>query len=113
MATHYDTLDIAREASAEQIKRSYRRLVKLYHPDNFPSGSAKHAESERRIRDINEAYSVLSRPSNRASYDATLRKRVCYSEVDPEHCAGCGKPTGYWDTVKRGRRCHACVGTTL
>ena len=55
--THYETLDIPREASAEQIKRSHRRLVKLYHPDKFPSGSAKHTESEKRIRDINQAYS--------------------------------------------------------
>jgi curved DNA-binding protein CbpA len=111
MTTHYDTLDIPREASAEQIKRSHRRLVKLYHPDKFPSGSAKHAESEKRIREINEAYSVLSKPSNRASYDATLRKRVRHSEVDPEHCVRCGKPTGYWDTLKRVARCNACAGT--
>jgi curved DNA-binding protein CbpA len=109
MTTHYETLDIPREASAEQIKRSHRRLVKLYHPDKFPSGSAKHTESGKRIRDINEAYSVLSKPDSRASYDAKLRKRVRYSEAEPEHCAKCGKPTGYWDTVKRVARCGTCA----
>ena len=110
MTTHYDTLDIPREASAEQIKRSHRRLVKLYHPDKFPSGSAKHTESEKRIRDINQAYSVLSKPASRASYDAKLKRALLYSEVDPEHCARCGKPTGYWDTLKRAARCSACTG---
>jgi molecular chaperone DnaJ len=95
MTTHYDTLDVSREASVEQIKRFYRRLVKLHHPDNYHSGSAEHTESDKRIRDINVAYSVFSKPSSRASYDAKLRKRVRYSEAEPEHCAKCGKPTGY------------------
>ena len=113
MTRHYDTLDIPREASAEHIKRSHRRLVKLYHPDKFPSGSAKQTESEKRIRDINQAYSVLSKPASRASYDAKLKRAVLYSKEDPEHCARCGKPTGYWDTIKRAAVCHLCTRTIL
>ena len=110
MTTHYETLGIPRESSAERIKRSYRSLVKLYHPDRCPSGSEAHAEAERKIREINIAYGVLSKPLNRANYDARLSKRpLPYSEVDPEHCARCGKPTGYWATLKRVARCPACT----
>ena len=112
MTTHYETLGIPREATAERIKRSYRRLAKLYHPDRCPSGSEAHAEAEKKIREINIAYGVLSKPLNRAKYDAKLIKRpTSYSDAEPEHCSRCGKPTGYWDTVKRAARCHACAGT--
>ena len=50
MATHYDTLGIPRETTVERIKRSYRRLVKIYHPDRCPGGSKAHAEAEKKIR---------------------------------------------------------------
>src|SRR5512133_3844397 len=40
MKTYYETLEITREASAAQIRRAYRSLVKQCHPDLFPSGSA-------------------------------------------------------------------------
>jgi curved DNA-binding protein CbpA len=62
MARHYELLGIPRIASAERVKRSYRNLVKIYHPDRFPSGSKAHAEAEKRIREINIAYGVLSKP---------------------------------------------------
>jgi curved DNA-binding protein CbpA len=114
MATHYETLGIPPEATAERIKRSYRRLVKIYHPDRFPGGSEAHAEAEKKIREINIAYGVLSKPLNRVKYDARFNKRASsYSDAEPEHCAKCGKPTGYWDTVKRVARCHACTGPIL
>jgi curved DNA-binding protein len=110
MTTHYETLGIPRKASAERVKRSYRILVKIYHPDKFPTGSREHAEAEKRIRDINEAYSVLSKPANRAKYDAKLSKRARpYWGAEPEHCSRCGKPTGYWDTVKRVAVCSTCT----
>jgi DnaJ-class molecular chaperone len=113
MGTHYETLGISREASAERVKRSYRSLVKIYHPDKFPSGSAEHAEAENRIRDINGAYSVLSKPADRVKYDAKLSKRALYRGAEPEHCARCGKPTGYWDIIKRAAVCHLCTRTIL
>jgi|KBSMisStandDraft_5_1062788.scaffolds.fasta_scaffold18277_3 curved DNA-binding protein CbpA len=87
MRTHYETLGIPREASSGWVKRSYRCLVKIYHPDRFPSDSAEKAEAEKRIRDIDEAYSVLSKPPIRACYDATLRSHANLRwEAEPEHC---------------------------
>jgi len=114
MTTHYETLGIPREASAGWVKRSYRSLVKIYHPDRYPSESAEKAAAEKKIREINEAYSVLSKPTRRASYDARLGSQAIFcTEMKPERCSKCGKPTGYWDTLKRTVLCHRCAGTIL
>jgi hypothetical protein len=75
---------------------------------------AEKKSGKEKIREINIAYRVLSKPLNRAKFDAKLNRRPTpYSEAEPEHCAKCGKPTGYWDTVKQAARCHACTGTIL
>ena len=109
MTTHYEMLGIPRVASAERVKRSYRNLVKIYHPDRFPTGSKAHAEAEKRIREINIAYGVLSKPDRRANYDATITDRpLSRPGAEPEHCTRCGKPTGYWDTLRKGGFCHDC-----
>jgi len=63
MTTHYETLGLPREASAERVKRSYRSLVKIYHPDKFSSGSAEQAEAEK--RDCVGAQVAHRRPLNR------------------------------------------------
>ncbi len=102
MRSHYETLGIPKEASAERIKRSYRKLVKLYHPDQFPSRSREQAEAEKRMRDINVAYSILSKPLSRTRYDAKLNGRAFSRiQVDPEHCCRCGKMTGHWQSTKK------------
>jgi DnaJ-class molecular chaperone len=111
MRSHYETLGIPKEASAERIKRSYRKLVKLYHPDQFPGRSREQAETEKRMRDINVAYSVLSKPLSRMHYDAKLNGRAFSRiQVDPEHCCRCGKMTGHWEsTLRKVALCSACV----
>jgi len=111
MRSHYETLGIPKEASAERIKRSYRKLVKLYHPDQFPSRSREQGEAEKRMRDINVAYSILSKPLSRTRYDAKLNGRAFSRiQVDPEHCCRCGKMTGHWQsTLRKVALCSACV----
>jgi len=108
MARHYELLGIPRIASAERLKRSYRNLVKIYHPDRFPSGSKAHAEAEKRKRDQHRVRGALETQS-RANYDATLQEQT-FSRPgpEPERCTRCGKPTGYWDTFRKGGFCHAC-----
>ena len=62
---YYETLDVARTASAEEIKQSFRRLARLHHPDvakNKITGEAK-------FKEINEAYEVLGDPDKRQRYD--------------------------------------------
>lgn len=61
---YYEILGVSREASAEEIKKAYRRLAREYHPDvnNEPG-------AEDRFKQINEAYRVLSDSERRAQYD--------------------------------------------
>jgi DnaJ-domain-containing protein 1 len=109
MRTHYETLGIGREASPTQIKRAYRSLAKLCHPDLFASGSVASAEAEKRMKQINMAYAVLSNPHRRETYDRNLRvKESHYSELNPEHCAKCGQLTLYWHTERKASLCEAC-----
>lgn len=66
MATrdYYNILGVKRDASAEDVKRAYRKLARRWHPDHNPDGAA-----EARFKDITEAYKVLSEPEKRARYD--------------------------------------------
>lgn len=61
MKNHYQTLGIDRSASAEDIKRAYRRLASQHHPDKGGDTS--------RFQEIEEAYRVLSDPEQRQQYD--------------------------------------------
>lgn len=62
---YYKLLGLSRSASADEIKKAYRRLAREFHPDK---NKAKDAED--RFKEINEAYEVLSDPDKRRSYDA-------------------------------------------
>jgi len=61
---YYQTLGVPRGASAEEIKRAYRRLARRYHPD-----ISREPDAAERMKAINEAYAVLSDPEKRAAYD--------------------------------------------
>ena len=111
MSTHYDVLGLPGDASTERIKRAYRSLVKVCHPDKFPSGSEAETAAGKRIRDINAAYAVLSNSQRRTRYDANLRRQATRNGTpEPEHCCRCKKLTGYWETASRKRVtvCYAC-----
>ncbi len=62
---YYQTLGVAREASADDIKQAYRKLARKYHPD-----VSKEADAEARFKEVGEAYEVLKDPEKRAAYDA-------------------------------------------
>lgn len=62
---YYDVLGVARDASLEDIKLSYKKLARKYHPDVADD----KAEAEVRFREINEAYAVLSDEQKRTTYD--------------------------------------------
>jgi len=61
---YYEILGVARGASEEEIRRSYRRLARQYHPD-----VNKETDAEARFKEINEAYEVLIDTSKRSAYD--------------------------------------------
>ena len=61
----YATLGVSKDASAEDIKKSYRKLARAHHPDSRPGDAA----AESKFKEISEAYSVLSVPEKRKEYD--------------------------------------------
>lgn len=63
---YYEILGVTPEASQDEIKRSYRRLVKELHPDRNPDDPG----AEERFKTVSEAYAVLSDPQRRREYDA-------------------------------------------
>ncbi|MGG7047832.1 MULTISPECIES: DnaJ C-terminal domain-containing protein [unclassified Campylobacter] len=60
----YETLGVSKSASADEIKKSYRRLARKYHPD-----INKDAGAEEKFKEINAAYEILSDEKKRAQYD--------------------------------------------
>lgn len=63
---YYKLLDIDKKATPDEIKKSYRKLARKYHPDLNPNDK----EAEKIFKEINEANEVLSDPENRKKYDA-------------------------------------------
>lgn len=68
--THYETLGLNREASADDVRRAWRVLVQEWHPDRFPE--TERASAEERASQINAAYHVLRDTGRRAAYDCRL-----------------------------------------
>jgi molecular chaperone DnaJ len=61
----YKVLEVSKEAPQDEIRRSYRRLARKYHPDANPGDR----EAEERFKKIQQAYEILSKPEKRREYD--------------------------------------------
>ena len=68
----YNALGVAPTASADEIKRSYRRLAREYHPDSTGGDKKK----EKRFKEISSAYGIVGDPQKRAQYDAMREATV-------------------------------------
>lgn len=62
---YYEVLEISKSASSEEIKKSYRKMALLHHPDRNPD----NPEAEDKFKEASEAYQVLSDPQKRSLYD--------------------------------------------
>lgn len=98
---YYDVLGVSRDASQEEIKKSYRKLARKYHPDVY-----KGEDADVRFKSINEAYQVLSDPDKRARYDqfgqdwehyqagANGHQQADFSEWFSQQAPGAGRQAG-------------------
>jgi DnaJ-class molecular chaperone len=97
----YQILGLSRGASADDIKKAYRRLARQYHPD-LHSGSKK-AEMEKKFKELNEANEVLSDPGKRKKYDqygAQWEQAEAFEKARQQ--AGGGAQGFRWEQAGRG-----------
>ncbi|MGJ8455803.1 DnaJ domain-containing protein [Pseudothermotoga sp. U03pept] len=71
--SYYDILGVKKNATQEEIKKAYREAVRRYHPDKFVGAARELAEEK--LKQINEAYEVLSDPEKRAQYDSMFSSK--------------------------------------
>ena len=85
---YYETLDVPKNASEEEIKKSYRKLAMKHHPDRNQGDTAKVAEEK--FKEAKEAYEMLSDGQKRAAYD-----QHGFAGVDPNMRGGAGGGEGF------------------
>ena len=78
---YYEVLGVDKNASADEIKKAYRKLAMKYHPDQNPGDKS----AEEKFKEVNEAYEVLSDSDKRAKYD-----QFGFAGVDPNFAASGG-----------------------
>jgi curved DNA-binding protein len=98
---HYETLGVAKDATAEEIKKAYRKLASKHHPDK--GGETK------KFQELQVANETLSDPQKRAHYDMELagggRREFRFSTngsgMGPDDMAGSGNPNDIFEHIKR------------
>ena len=81
---YYGILGVSKTATDDELKKAYRKLAKKYHPDANPDNKE---EAEKKFKEVNEAYEVLTDPQKRKMYDQ-------FGTVDPQGFAGGGPFSG-------------------
>src|SRR5262245_47150946 len=91
---YYEILGVARTAKEDEIKKSYRKLARKYHPGRNPSNK----QSEEKFKESQEAYEVLSDPDKRQKYDQLGANWQAGADFTPPPNRGAGGG-GYQGTL--------------
>src|ERR1700682_4345773 len=100
MKDPYSVLGVSKTASAEEIKKAYRKLAKKLHPDMNPGDK----KSEERFKEVSNAFEVVGDPKRRALYDecGEVATRTGFDEAKArearawqQQAASCGGPSGF------------------
>lgn len=99
----YNILEVERDATDAEIRKSYRRLALKLHPDK--AGEKLKKESERKFRDVSEAYAILSDSSLRKQYDENGQTDLSKSQTDVEY-----NSKEVYDRFFQERKCFMKMG---
>lgn len=81
MKSLYEILGINSDSGKDEIKKKYRELAKKYHPDRMINASEKEkVEAEKKFREINDAYTILSDDEKRNEYDKMAESKNGYGK---------------------------------
>src|SRR3546814_17053893 len=96
MKDPYQTLGVARAASADEIKKAYRKLAKKLHPDLNPGNK----KIEQEFKEVSAAYDILSDTEKRAKFDR--------GDID---ASGAERPgRGFYKSYAESRQCRMAAG---
>ena len=97
MANYYDILGVSKSAEEKDIRKSFRRLARKYHPDLNPGDKV----AEGKFKEVSEAFEVLSDPEDRKSYDRYGDKWKYADQIDTRSRDGVRSPFRW--TTRGGR----------
>ena len=94
--SHFKILGVTRKSTKEEIKRAYRKQVKLWHPDKFPNEHDKRILAHEKCKQINEAFSLLENytsyapnpPSDLAESGIIKKQQKRYNDPNPRSYKG-------------------------
>lgn len=78
---YYEILGLSSEATAKEIKKAYRKLVKKWHPDHFNDDEKLEQEAQDKIKKIIEAYEKITNPENN-NYSFSYQGKPIYDDID-------------------------------
>lgn len=93
--THYEILGVSKNASQEEIRNAYKKLIKRYHPDLYQGDKAF---AERKTQEINEAYDTLSDSTKKYDYDLSItpiNRTTNYNYTPPKYSSEYNPYTSY------------------
>jgi len=104
VTSYYDVLELKRDATLPDVKKAYRRLAVLHHPDR---NIGNEEEATIKFREISEAYEVLSDEESRRQYDQSLKEGFHHHRGSFDGSSGGDSGGGTtWSNERRNHRHH-------